>query len=136
MNTLNGGQMMVDYLIRGGVPYAFGLCGNGNIGFIDALYERSSDIATLSVRHESVAGFMADVYYRVSGQPVATLPPCGPGPANMPICLANAFLNSVPFFAITGNVPTEDRYPPALKLLGIDPLKIGRANVGTPVLNA
>jgi len=106
-NMLNGGQVIVDYLIRENVPYAFGLCGHGNIGFIDALYERSDDIKTISVRHESVAGFMADVYYRVSGQPTATFTSCGPGSANMPICLANAYLDSVPFMAITGNVPTS-----------------------------
>lgn len=106
-NSLNGGQMIVDHLIKQKVPYAFGLCGHGNIGFIDALYERSSDIETVSVRHESVAGFMADVYYRISGQPTATFTSCGPGSANMPICLGNAFLDSVPFFAVTGNVPTN-----------------------------
>ena len=61
-NVLNGGQIIVDYLIREKVPYAFGLCGHGNIGFIDALYERASDIKTISVHHEAVAGFMADVY--------------------------------------------------------------------------
>jgi acetolactate synthase-1/2/3 large subunit len=33
--VLNGGQVIVDYLIREKVPYAFGLCGHGNIGFID-----------------------------------------------------------------------------------------------------
>ena len=106
-NTLNGGQMVVDYLIKQKVPYAFGLCGHGNIGFIDALYERSDEIETISVRHESCAGFMADVYYRVSGQPAATFTSCGPGSANMPICLANAYLDSVPFLAVTGNVPTN-----------------------------
>ena len=106
-NVLNGGQIIVDYLIREKVPYAFGLCGHGNIGFIDALYERSGDIKTISVHHEAVAGFMADVYYRVSGQPTATFTSCGPGSANMPIALGNAFLNSVPFMAITGNVPTS-----------------------------
>jgi thiamine pyrophosphate-dependent acetolactate synthase large subunit-like protein len=37
--VLNGGQVIVDYLIREKVPYAFGLCGHGNIGFIDALYD-------------------------------------------------------------------------------------------------
>jgi hypothetical protein len=62
-NRLNGAQVIVDYLIREKVPYAFGLCGHGNIQFIDALYERSDDIKTISVHHESVAGFMADVYY-------------------------------------------------------------------------
>ena len=105
-NALNGGQMIVDYLIRNKVPYAFGLCGHGNIGFIDALYERQSDIKTISTHHESVCGFMADVYYRVSGQPTATFTSCGPGSANMPIALGNAFLDSVPFLAVTGNVPT------------------------------
>jgi acetolactate synthase-1/2/3 large subunit len=106
-NALNGGQVIVDYLIREKVPYVFGLCGHGNISFIDALYERSSDIKTISVHHESVAGFMADVYYRITGQPTATFTSCGPGSANMPICLANAFFDSVPFLAVTGNVPTS-----------------------------
>jgi acetolactate synthase I/II/III large subunit len=106
-NTLNGGQVIVDYLIRENVPYAFGLCGHGNISFIDALYERSDDIKTISVHHEAVSGFMADVFYRVSGQPIATFTSCGPGSANLPISLANAFLDSVPFMAITGNVPTS-----------------------------
>ena len=106
-NALNGGQVIVDYLIREKVPYVFGLCGHGNISFIDALYERSSDIKTISVHHESVAGFMADVYYRITGQPTATFTSCGPGSANLPICLANAFFDSVPFLAVTGNVPTS-----------------------------
>ena len=71
-NALNGAQIIVDYLIQEKVPQVFGLCGHGNIQFIDALYERSTDIKTISVHHESVAGFMADVYYRVSGRPTAT----------------------------------------------------------------
>ena len=106
-NLLNGGQMIIDYLIRENVPYIFGLCGHGNIGVIDAMYERADDIKTISVHHESVSGFMADVFYRVSGQPTATFTSCGPGSANLPIALGNAFLDSVPFLAITGNVPTS-----------------------------
>jgi acetolactate synthase-1/2/3 large subunit len=106
-NMLNGAQVIVDYLIQEKVPYAFGLCGHGNIQFIDALFERQSDIKTISVHHESVAGFMADVYYRVSGRPIATFTSCGPGSANLPISLGNAFLDSVPFMAVTGNVPTS-----------------------------
>jgi len=106
-NMLDGAQVIVDYLIREKVPYAFGLCGHGNIQFIDALYERQSDIKTISVHHETVAGFMADVYYRVSGQPTATFTSCGPGSINLPIALANAYLDSVPFLAVTGNIPTS-----------------------------
>ncbi len=99
--------MIVDYLVQEKVPYVFGLCGHGNISFMDALYERADEIRTLSVRHESLCGFMADVYYRVAGRPVATFTSCGPGSANMPIALANAFFDSVPFLAVTGNVPTN-----------------------------
>ncbi len=106
-NKLNGAQVIVDYLIQQKVPNVFGLCGHGNIQFIDALFERQHDIKTVSVHHESVAGFMADVYYRVSGQPTATFTSCGPGSANLPISLGNAFLDSVPFMAVTGNVPTS-----------------------------
>ena len=106
-NALNGAQVIVDYLIQEKVPQVFGLCGHGNIQFIDALYERSDELKTISVHHESVAGFMADVYYRVSGRPTATFTSCGPGSANLPISLGNAFLNSVPFLAVTGNVPTS-----------------------------
>ncbi|HEX4556962.1 MAG TPA: thiamine pyrophosphate-binding protein [Xanthobacteraceae bacterium] len=106
-NMLDGGQVIVDYLIRERVPYVFGLCGHGNIQLIDALYERSADLKTISVHHETVAGFMADVFYRVSGQPTATFTSCGPGSANLPIALGNSFLDSVPFLAITGNIPTS-----------------------------
>lgn len=103
----DGAGVIVDYLIREKVPYVFGLCGHGNIGLLDALHARADEIKTISVRHESVAGFMADVYYRVSGQPTATFTSCGPGSANLPISLANAYFDSVPFYAITGNVPTS-----------------------------
>jgi len=80
---------------------------HGNIQFIDALYGRAEEIKTISVHHETVAGFMADVYYRVSGQPTATFTSCGPGSANLPIALGNSFLDSVPFLAVTGNIPTS-----------------------------
>ena len=106
-NMLDGGQVIVDYLVRQKVPYVFGLCGQGNIGFIDALHERMDDIKTVSVHHETVAGFMADVYYRVAGRPTATFTAFGPGSANLPIALANSYLDSFPFLAVTGNVPTS-----------------------------
>ena len=77
-NRLNGGQSS-SIPDPEKVPYVFGLCGHGNIGFIDALHERQSDIKTISVHHEQVGGYMADAYYRVRGQPVATFTSCGPG---------------------------------------------------------
>src|SRR3981189_1860692 len=95
-NMLNGAQVIVDYLIQEKVPQVFGLCGHGNIQFIDALYERSDELKTISVHHESGAGFMADVHYGVSERPTAAFTPCGRGSANLPISLGNAFLDSVP----------------------------------------
>ncbi len=106
-NPMNGGEIIVDYLVREKVPYIFGLCGHGIIGFMDALYDRQDVLKTISVHHETVAGFMADVFYRVSGKATATFTSCGPGSANLPISLANAYFDSVPFLAVTGNVPTS-----------------------------
>lgn len=102
----SGASIIADHLIGEGVPYVFALCGHGNVGMLDALFDRRDRITVVSVHHESVAGFMADAYYRVSGSPVATLTSCGPGSANMPISLANALMDSSAFLAITGNVPT------------------------------
>src|SRR5258708_27485723 len=100
-----GGQGIVGYLVREKGPYVFGLCGHGNIGFLDALYERSDDIKTISVHHETVAGFMADVYYRVCGRPTATFTSSGPCSANLPIPLGHPLLDSVPVPAVTRDMP-------------------------------
>lgn len=103
---MKGAEIIVEYLVREGVPYAFGMCGHGDIGLLDALYDRRSEITTISVHHESVAGFMADAYFRVRHQPVVTFTSCGPGSANLPVALGSALMDSSAFLAITGNVPT------------------------------
>jgi len=46
-NRLNGGQVIVDYLVREKVPYVFGLCGHGNIGLLDALFERQKQVRAI-----------------------------------------------------------------------------------------
>ncbi|HEX4995488.1 MAG TPA: thiamine pyrophosphate-binding protein [Methylomirabilota bacterium] len=104
---LNGGEIIVEYLAREKVPYVFGLCGHGNVGLLDALYDRTDAIRTISTRHEQTAGHMADAYFRVAHRPVATLTSCGPGSANLPIALACAFMDSSALLAITGNIPTS-----------------------------
>ena len=104
---MKGAEIIVDYLVREGVPYVFGLCGHGDIGLLDALYDRQKEITTISVHHESVAGFMADAYFRVRHEPVATFTSCGPGSANLPVALGSALMDSSAFLAITGNVATS-----------------------------
>ncbi len=103
----NGGEIIVEYLVREQVPYVFGLCGHGNVGLLDALYDRTDAIRTVSTRHEQTAGHMADAYFRVAHRPAATLTSCGPGSCNIPIALACAFMDSSAFLAITANVPTS-----------------------------
>jgi acetolactate synthase I/II/III large subunit len=102
-----GSEVIVEYLVREGVPYVVGLCGHGNLGMLDALYDRRDDITTLSTQHESLAGFIADAYYRVARRPLATLTSCGPGSANLPVALGSALMDDSAFLAITGNVPTS-----------------------------
>ena len=92
MASVTGGEIIAEYLIREKVPYVFGLCGHGNVGFLDALYDRAEAIKTISTRHEQTAGHMADAYFRVAHRPVATVTSCGPGSCNIPIALACAFL--------------------------------------------
>jgi len=107
MTSRKGAEIIVDYLVREGVPYVFGMCGHGDIGLLDALYDRQKEITTISVHHESVAGFMADAYFRVRHEPVATFTSCGPGSANLPVALGSALMDSSAFLAITGNVATS-----------------------------
>ncbi len=104
---MKGAEIIVDHLIRERVPYVFGLCGHGILGFLDAVYDRRAELKTISVHHESVAALMADAWYRVRQEPVATFTSCGPGSANLPVGVASAFMDSSAFLAITGNVPTS-----------------------------
>lgn len=105
--TYRGAEVIVEYLVKEHVPYLFGVSGHGIIGFLDAVYDRQDKIKTITTHDEQVAGFMADAYYRVAHQPVATYSSCGPGSANLIMAIANAFYDSSAFLAITGNVPTQ-----------------------------
>lgn len=103
---MNGADIIVDHLTKQGVPYLFGLCGHGITGFMDAAFKAQNRIKTISTHHEQTAGHMADAYYKVKGEPVATFTSCGPGSANLVVALAAAMMDSSAFLAITGNVPT------------------------------
>ena len=47
MPRYTGGEIIAEYLIKEKVPYIFGICGHGNIGFLDALYHRSDKIKAI-----------------------------------------------------------------------------------------
>ncbi|HUU71288.1 MAG TPA: thiamine pyrophosphate-binding protein [Burkholderiales bacterium] len=107
MPRMKGGDLISDFLIQEEVPYVFGICGHGNVGLLDALWERQDRIKLISPRHEQTAGHMADAYYRVAHRPVATLTSCGPGSCNLVMATAAASADSSAFYAITANVPTS-----------------------------
>lgn len=101
-----GAQIIVDRLLCEDVRFAFGLCGHGNIGLLDALYDVQDKISTVSVHHEQAAGHMADAYWRVLHRPAVTFSSCGPGSTNIPVAIASAMMDSSALLAITGNVPS------------------------------
>jgi len=107
MPRMKGAEYIVDFLVREKIPYVFGICGHGNVGLLDELYKATDKIKLVSPRHEQTAGHMADAYFRVKHQPVATLTSCGPGSANLVMALAVAQTDSSAFLAITANVPTS-----------------------------
>lgn len=107
MTKLRGADIIVESLIKEGIPYVFGMMGHGIYGLMDVLEENRDRIKAVGTHHEQVAGHMADAYFRVAHKPVATFSSCGPGSANMPIALANALLDDSAFLAITGNVATS-----------------------------
>jgi acetolactate synthase-1/2/3 large subunit len=107
MARMKGADLIAEHLIRNKIPYVFGICGHGNVGMLDALYEARDKIKLVSPRHEQVAAHMADAYFRVRHEPVATLTSCGPGSANIVMPLAVALSDSSALLAITANVPTQ-----------------------------
>jgi acetolactate synthase I/II/III large subunit len=105
-NEMRGADIIAEYLVKEKVPYILGYAGHGAIGLLDGIYKQTDRIRHISPRIEQSAGFMADVYYRLTGQPLAVYASTGPGPMNLMISVANAYYDCSAFFVITGNVPT------------------------------
>ena len=105
--TSKGAAYIADFLVQQKVPYIFGVCGHGILGLLDGLFDRRDEIKTISVHHESAAGFMAEAYFRITKKPAATYTSCGPGSANLILAIAAAFADSSAMLNITGNVPTD-----------------------------
>ena len=107
MPKMKGAELITEYLIANRIPYVFGICGHGNVGMLDPLYQARDRITLISPRHEQVAAHMADAYFRIKHEPVATLTSCGPGSCNIIMPLACALTDSSAMLAITANVPTS-----------------------------
>jgi len=101
---MNASDLLVQCLENEGVEYIFGLPGEENIAFLEAL--RKSNIRFVLTRHEQAAAFMADVYGRLTGKAGVCLATIGPGATNLMTAIADAYLDRAPLVAITGQAAT------------------------------
>lgn len=101
-------QLMVKCLENEGVSVVFGIPGEENIRFIQAL--AASDIRYILTRHEQGAAFMAEMYGRVTGRAGVVSATLGPGAINLQLGVADASTNSTPLVAISAQVGQDRAY--------------------------
>jgi len=99
-----GAQVLVRTLEDAGVEYVFGFPGGTIMPVYDALYD--SHLRHILCRHEQGVALAADGYARSSGKLGVCMATSGPGATNLVTGIANAYMDSVPMLAITGQVPT------------------------------
>jgi len=99
---------MVECLENEGVSVVFGLPGEENIRFVQAL--AASNIRYVLTRHEQGAAFMAEMYGRVTGRAAVVSATLGPGAINMQLGVADATTNSTPLVAISAQVGQDREY--------------------------
>lgn len=106
---LTGGQIVMKSLKREKVPYILGIPGHGVLALFDALREseEKGEIRYLQVKHEQTAVHIADAYYRMTGQPLATISSIGPGSLNTVIGLATAYVDSSAVISLCGDTHTN-----------------------------
>jgi acetolactate synthase I/II/III large subunit len=105
VQELTGAQALVRSLERQGVEVVFGLPGGTILPTYDPLL--SSSLRHVLVRHEQGAGHAAEGYAWATGRPGVCMATSGPGATNLVTALSDAYMDSVPLVAITGQVGTS-----------------------------
>ena len=101
-------ELMVKCLESEGVEFVFGIPGEENIHFVQAL--AGSKMRYILTRHEQGASFMAEMYGRVTGRAAVVSTTLGPGAINMQLGVADATTNSTPLVAISAQVGHDREY--------------------------
>ncbi|MEA1905206.1 MAG: thiamine pyrophosphate-binding protein, partial [Candidatus Hadarchaeota archaeon] len=101
---MSGAKALIESLKAEKVKHIFGIPGGAMIPVYDALYDEKK-IRHILVRHEQAAAHAADGYARVSGGPGVCMATSGPGATNLTTGILNAYIDSSPVIAITGQVP-------------------------------
>lgn len=100
---MKGADVMVAALEREGVDTVYAYPGGASLELHQAL-TKSKQIRTILPRFEQGGGFMAHGHARVTGKPSVCMATSGPGATNLVTCIADAFMDSIPLIAITGQV--------------------------------
>jgi len=103
---MSGAKAVVESLERQNVKEIFGIIGGTIMPVYDALYD-STKIRHILCRHEQGAAHAADGYARASGKAGVCMATSGPGATNLVTGIANAYMDSSPVVAITGQVPAD-----------------------------
>ncbi len=104
MAKMTGAQALIESLKREKVEVIFGISGGALLPIHDVLCD--SGIRHILARHEQGAAHEADGYARASGRAGVCMATSGPGATNLVTGLANAYLDSSPVIALTGQVNT------------------------------
>ncbi|MEU8320151.1 acetolactate synthase large subunit [Nonomuraea sp. NPDC048881] len=100
---MTGAQALVRALEHVGVDTVFGIPGGAILPAYDPLYD-STKVRHVLVRHEQGAGHAAEGYAQATGKVGVCMATSGPGATNLVTPIADAFMDSVPIVAITGQV--------------------------------
>ncbi|MDK2891791.1 acetolactate synthase large subunit [Methanohalophilus sp.] len=100
---MTGARAIIESLYREGVEVIFGYPGGVLLPLYDELYD--ADIRHILVRHEQAAAHAAEGYARATGKVGVCLATSGPGATNLVTGIANAYMDSIPMVAFTGQVP-------------------------------
>ena len=105
MTKMTGAEMFVESLAREGVEVIFGYPGGAVLPIYDELYD--AEFEHILPHHEQGGAHAADGYARVTGKAGVCIATSGPGATNLVTGLANAYMDSVPLVAFTGQVPSS-----------------------------
>ncbi|MBN1368761.1 MAG: biosynthetic-type acetolactate synthase large subunit [Dehalococcoidaceae bacterium] len=100
---MTGSQILCESLIKEGVDVIFGILGGSILPLYDTLTQYPQ-LRHVLVRHEQAAAHAAASYARVTGKPGVCFATSGPGATNLVTGIADAYLDSTPVIAITGQV--------------------------------
>jgi acetolactate synthase-1/2/3 large subunit len=100
---MTGAQILCEGLVREGVEVIFGILGGAILPLYDTL-PQYPQLRHILVRHEQGAAHAADGYARATGKVGVCIATSGPGATNLVTGIANAYLDSSPIVAITGQV--------------------------------